>query len=122
MERSSRDFSSFVERSEIEEKSGQGVHNYCCILFGNFLRSKHDREKTWYYFLPGGHPKIDYDPELKNISTAKFKELTHGSEIYEALQTSNDIEFLASVMTTRQKVEVEKHKDKLQRQRLNEYR
>ena len=88
------------------------------------MPNENGQPKNFFFELPYfiEQPKSEYDPELKNISTAKFKNLTHGSEIYEALQTSNDIEYMASIMTTRQKVEVEKHKDKLQRQRLNEYR
>ena len=58
--------------------------------------------------------RSEIDPELKNVSTKKFKALTHGCDIYEALQASNDIDYLSSIMTMEQRVQVEKHKDKIQ--------
>ena len=64
----------------------------------------------------------DFDPDLKNISTSRFQSLTHGCDIYEALHSSNDIEYLGAVMTNDQKIQLEKHKDKLRRQRLQDYR
>jgi len=84
-EQSSRDYSTFIEEAEKEEKS-------------------------------------DFDPDLKNISTKQFQSLTYGCDIYEALHSSNDMEYLGGVMSNGQRVQLEKHKDKLSRQRLQEYR
>ena len=66
--------------------------------------------------------RSEVDPELKNVSTKKFKSLTNGCDIYEALQASNDIDYLSSIMTIDQRVQVDKHKDKIQQQRIREYR
>ena len=41
---------------------------------------------------------------------------------FKALHSSNDMEYLGGVMSNGQRVQLEKHKDKLSRQRLQEYR
>ena len=44
-----------------------------------------------------------------------------GANVF-GMHASNDIEYLGAVMTNEQRVQLEKHKDKLRRQRLHEYR
>ena len=74
-------------------------------------QARSDTEFSAFMERSDKEERSEIDPELKNVSTKKFKTLTHGCDIYEALQASNDIDFLSSIMTMEQRVQVEKHKE-----------